>query len=385
MRHGTHRGVETDGLSPKHAMRTPARGLAVASTPEKAEPRSAARLPPSASSASHSAMHPANGKSRAQRQDAADRFRSQSQYQLSISGECIVPERDKDSHQIVALPERAFVRRVALTSISLPTQLKTIGSFAFAGCTSLKSVKLQDGLRSIGRCAFAGCSSLATADLPASVTTIGPMAFHKCSSLLFVTLPAGLVQLEVGTFAGCSALLSVDCAPYPRLAVICDRAFAGCSALAAISLPASTTTLGSRAFDGCQSLTNAVTKLPLALQNLGTAAFAHCPRITGITLPAGLETHNIRSLRPLLMPEASAGHGAGAAGSKLKAHMLASSSRLSAKRAATPPRRQRAASPLLRRPSMPYDECRAALRQLAKEHHTQHSNVGITHVFSDMW
>ena len=229
-------------------------------------------------------------------------------WDITHNGRSDVPERDHEGNAIVTLPTKAFVRCTDLIAVSLPPGLKAIGNFAFAGCSSLKSASLPAGLKAIGIGAFSGATKLSVMDLPSTVTVIGRNAFSKCG-LVSVTMPTGVEQLDVGTFEHCTSLSSVQCLASSKLHAICDRAFAGCTALVAISLPDSVSYIGNRVFDGCYSLTNAGSKLPAGLANLGHSVFAHCPGVTAIGVPEGLESFNIRTLQPLLLPQPKASSG----------------------------------------------------------------------------
>lgn len=224
-------------------------------------------------------------------------------WEVAPSGVCEVPERDNDGQPIVALPNQAFVRCVNLVTVTLPPSIKAIGNLAFAGCSSLKSVALPDGLKVIGISAFAGTSKLTKLHLPASLTALGSKAFQGCG-VTSVTLPAGLEDLEAGTFANCTSLVSfdVDSPASSKLRSIRNRAFAGCTNLVAVSLPPCITLIGNGVFHGCHSLHDAAAKLPAGIEVLGHGVFAHCPEVTAIGLPPGLESFNIRTLQPLLMP-----------------------------------------------------------------------------------
>ena len=50
----------------------------------------------------------------------------------------------------------------AVTKVTLPVTVTSIGASAFEGCTSLRSVVLSDNVSEIGRAAFKGCSSLSS-------------------------------------------------------------------------------------------------------------------------------------------------------------------------------------------------------------------------------
>ena len=53
-----------------------------------------------------------------------------------------------------------FIENSNLSSVSLPSTLKTIGSFAFSGCSSLTSIKIPEGVTEIGQQAFRNCFNI---------------------------------------------------------------------------------------------------------------------------------------------------------------------------------------------------------------------------------
>lgn len=63
---------------------------------------------------------------------------------------------------VVGLKNEAFSLYTALSSVSLPNTITTLGERAFYGCKSLKTIKLPSSLATIGQNAFTGCSNMAT-------------------------------------------------------------------------------------------------------------------------------------------------------------------------------------------------------------------------------
>lgn len=101
-----------------------------------------------------------------------------------------------------------------ITSVTFAqgSQVKSIGSRAFAECTSLKSVAFAaDGkLMIIGDSAFAKCTSLTdTIALPEGVTAIRKGGFDGCETVSCVVLPSTLKTLEARALASLTNLKSI--------------------------------------------------------------------------------------------------------------------------------------------------------------------------------
>ena len=77
---------------------------------------------------------------------------------------------------------KAFIGR-STTNPTLPSDLTTIGEYAFYNYTKLALTSLPDGLTSIGSYAFQKCSSLALTSLPDNVWEIGGSAFQYCKGI----------------------------------------------------------------------------------------------------------------------------------------------------------------------------------------------------------
>ena len=69
-----------------------------------------------------------------------------------------------------------------LTTVQLPSTLKSIGSYAFSYNENLKSIKLPNGLETIEVGAFQACNSLTSVTIPASVESIQFAAFSALPS-----------------------------------------------------------------------------------------------------------------------------------------------------------------------------------------------------------
>ena len=172
--------------------------------------------------------------------------------------------------------------RGAITSVSLPHGLTTIGTYAFAHCRVLSSITLPTTLTIIGDYAFYDCDALINMVIPESVTTIGNNAFLYCDALSNVTLPSGITHVEDNAFASCPSLTTITI-PY-GVTTIGNYAFYDCDALTTVNMPNSLVTIGNYAFANCDVLSNMT--IPSSVTTIGNNAFYSCSVLTSIHVEA---------------------------------------------------------------------------------------------------
>ena len=214
----------------------------------------------------------------------------------------------------------------------------SIGDFALASCMSLTTVTLPSTLKTIGTCAFSTCSALTEITIPEGVTAIGDAAFIDCSKLTTLTLPASLASIGLCAFsdpplatvyygANEDAWNAMDIAEENTALDLATRFYAD-GAIAGTwgsnlrwnlkdgvltvsgtgdmksgsAMPWNTykdtihtviiedgvTSLPANAFSMYQKLTKLT--LPGTLKRIGDGAFATCAALTEVVLPEGLET-----------------------------------------------------------------------------------------------
>lgn len=151
---------------------------------------------------------------------------------------------------VTYINSQAFSGCTALTGITIPAGVVSIGGDAFYNCKGLETISMQNGLTQIGSRAFYCCSGLTEINIPDSVTEIGTTAFFGCSKLASVHLPASLTVIigasQQGTFQGCSALTEIRIPD--GVTSIGKLAFAQCDNLKKVKIPDSVTSIDSLAF-----------------------------------------------------------------------------------------------------------------------------------------
>ena len=105
------------------------------------------------------------------------------------------------------LPELAFANCTALQEVTLPDDMKVIGTGAFSGCAALTTVNLSQ-VTWINLNAFWGCTSLETLALD-NVTAIGQEAFYGCTGLETLKIPK-CTQFGNYIVTGCKALTRIE-------------------------------------------------------------------------------------------------------------------------------------------------------------------------------
>lgn len=133
---------------------------------------------------------------------------------VELSGNIIAVETNKDggTEEInKKIPNHAFESCNALTSITVPEGIETIGTAAFAGCTQASSITLPNSLVTIGDRAFM-CSidganrSLTSLTIPENVKNIGASAFYGYKALATVTVESTVLEKPGDAAFGNSAV-----------------------------------------------------------------------------------------------------------------------------------------------------------------------------------
>ncbi len=83
---------------------------------------------------------------------------------------------------INTIPDHAF-DGCGLESVTIPSNVKILGNYAFANNDHLVNVTIEEGLNKLYGYAFYGCMNLEEITLPSSINSINETAFNNCKSL----------------------------------------------------------------------------------------------------------------------------------------------------------------------------------------------------------
>ncbi len=95
------------------------------------------------------------------------------------------------------------------TAYAVPDSVTNIWEDAFMEADNLASITLGSNLRSLGDSAFEDCFSLASITIPNSVTNLGFSTFYNCFNLTNVVIGSGLTTLGFQDFAYGSSLAGI--------------------------------------------------------------------------------------------------------------------------------------------------------------------------------
>ena len=129
---------------------------------------------------------------------------------------------------------KAVIERTAVNP-TIPSDLTSIGQYAFFACTKLALTSLPAGVTSISDSAFFNCVPLALTSLPAGVTSIGQYAFYNCHIAL-TSIPAGVTSIGYNAFQNCKGIKKLTFEGIPT-GTISSSAFNGCTNLTVINVP----------------------------------------------------------------------------------------------------------------------------------------------------
>jgi len=133
-----------------------------------------------------------------------------------------VPETSPAGDRVTAIGDSAFLGSKTVKQISLPKSVTEIGAYAFYG-SSLCSISIHSEIRSIGECAFANCEDLTAITVDnenEKYSSLDGVLFSKDKSELIVypsgkqnasyTIRSSVKKIHNMAFYACSALKTVN-------------------------------------------------------------------------------------------------------------------------------------------------------------------------------
>lgn len=219
-------------------------------------------------------------------------------FPTGIVGEYTIPD------SVTTIGTRVFQRK-EISKIVIGKNITQIGDQAFHGCKNLTSVTFEEGGDQplvLGREVFYQCSALTEVTLPERLTTIGDGTFQNCSLLIRIHIPKNVTTIEEVTereyVSGAGGYQDV----------VRTRVFEYCNSLEEITVDPENKYYGS--YDGILYKKNdegALTELMVCPINkagvadiagtvelLASKAFYNNKRVTEITFSQGLTSNDLK-------------------------------------------------------------------------------------------
>ena len=200
-----------------------------------------------------------------------------------LTGELVIPD------SVETIGNYAFNGCKRFTSVTIGNSVETIGDYAFYNCNKLTSVTIGSNVTSIGECAFYNCTGLTGAlVIPDSVETIGRHAFFGCGKLASVTIGSNVTSIGDYAFRKCTGLTGELVIP-DSVETIGNYAFNGCIRFTSVTMGSNVTSIGNYAFYNCTGLTGELI-IPDSVETIGGYAFGNCSDLTSATIGNGIES-----------------------------------------------------------------------------------------------
>ena len=170
----------------------------------------------------------------------------------------------------------------------------TIGDYAFRNITTLTSLTLNSGVTSIGRQSFENLG-ITTVTIPSTVTSMGDSAFIRNSNLTSAIINSTVIG--VNAFTNSTLLSTVTLSN--NLLSIGNTAFSG-TGLTSITIPNTVTSLGTSSFNDT-SLSSIVFDSVSSVTDIPNNCFAdsweNTRTVTTVTLPEAVQTFGEQSFQ----------------------------------------------------------------------------------------
>ncbi|MGM9551562.1 MAG: leucine-rich repeat domain-containing protein [Clostridia bacterium] len=205
------------------------------------------------------------------------------------------------------------IYKLSIKSVVIDSEVKSIGSWAFAYCDDLTSVTIPNSVTSIGARAFTHCTGLTDVYYAGSKAdwaniTIGTendpltnatihyvLSSGECgTNLTWVLKDDGTLTIsgsgDMTSWASYSAVPWYSYRSSIKSVVIVsgvtsigNNAFYGCIGLTSAAIPNSVTSIGNGAFNNCRGLK--IVEIPNSVTSIGNGAFNNCRGLTELTIP----------------------------------------------------------------------------------------------------
>ncbi len=210
--------------------------------------------------------------------------------------EVSIPARilyNSNIYSVRSIGYRAFRKKSAPTSITIPEGVTSIGDSAFEECASLTSIKIPNSVTNIGMYAFSDCKNL-TYNTYDNAKYLGNdknpyvvLTSVASKSITSCAINSGCRAILAKVFSSCTALISLIIPD--NVKVIQQEAFYGCTNLTSVTIGSGITSIEYAAFDSCKNLAEVNVKATTPPTG-GRDILYNCSSSLVIYVPTGSES-----------------------------------------------------------------------------------------------
>ena len=186
------------------------------------------------------------------------------------------------SEGIESIGSGVFHTEECISSVTLPSTLKSIGSWAL-GSISLTSISFPEGIETWGEYILSGNEQLTDVHLPLDMTAIPKGTFVNCVSLTSLSIPSGVTSFGESAFRG----TGFESFTVPSsVTSMGEQVLAYCPNLQSVAVPGSVKALPAMAFYQDEILAEVV--LGEGMTSIGAQAFGECRKLKSVYIPASV-------------------------------------------------------------------------------------------------
>ena len=180
----------------------------------------------------------------------------------------------------------------SVKSVSIPSSVKSLPGFS--GCTSLETITFEEPcqIKNFKYRGFENCSALTEITIPNSITSIGSYCFSGCKQLSSVTFEEPCQITEIP--GNCFYLTNLKSFKFPSSVKTFGLfALSYCPELTSIIVSNTIQSLpDAQCFEGCPKLSEIIFEEPCQIKKLPYYCFYNLPSLTEITIPSSVTSMN---------------------------------------------------------------------------------------------
>ena len=171
-----------------------------------------------------------------------------------------------------------------IKELIIPEGVNSLKDYVFNGCKGITSVKIPGSVTSIGNSAFQDCSNLVNVSISEGLLSINYYAFQGCTNLTTINIPSSVTTVNSFSFSNCTSLPIVNGIRYADTYLVeaVEKSWS------TYTIKSGTKFIGDEAFSNCSNLSSMF--IPYGVKKIDSWMFYNCSSLTSVSLPSSIET-----------------------------------------------------------------------------------------------